>query len=218
MPYYRRRYRGRRRRRRYGPKKYCKPRALDYAKAAYSGVRYIKGLVNSEMFHHPVTGTSTPDTSGEVIHITNIAQGDDDNARTGRSVLLKSIFYRISATINASATNTFVRIILLKDNQQVGDSTPSVTSILASASYLSPLNVNSIGRYTVLKDHLFSLDAAKQDTKLIKIYKKLQMHVKYNGTASTDIQKNGIYILFISSEATNTPSLPYNVRLSYHDN
>lgn len=217
MPYYRKRYRRRYRRR----KIYKKPmryKVADMAYNAYRGVSYLKGLVNSEMYHHPVTGTATPDTSGTVVHITNIAQGDDDNNRTGLSVLVKSVFIRMSATINASATTTFIRIILFRDTQQVGDSTPAVTSILESASYLAPLNTNSVGRYSVLKDVLFCLDGVRQDTKIMKWYKKMSSHVRYNGTASTDIQKNGMYLLFISSEATNTPSLPYNIRLAYHDN
>lgn len=221
MPYYKRRYRkryrGRRRRRQYA-NSYCKPKAMDYARAAYTGVKYLKGLVNSEMLHHPLTGTATPSSSGTVLHLTNIVQGDSDNNRTGNSIFLKSIFIRMVATLHASASSTFVRVILFKDTQQVGDTSPAVTDVLETASYLSPLSSSSGGRFSVLKDVLFNINDVSRDVHILKWYVKQQLHVRYNGTASTDIQKNGLYVLFISSEATNSPSLPYNIRLSYHDN
>ena len=47
---------------------------------------------------------------------------------------------------------------------------------------------------------------------------KLWTHIRYNGTADTDIQKGGLYILFISDQASDYPTCDYQTRLGYHDN
>ena len=109
------------------------------ARSAYYGVRYIKGLVNSEMLHNNGTATISPDNTGTIIPLTSIAQGDSSSGRTGNSILLKNIFLRIAANNNTAQANTFYRIIVFQDLQQVGDTNPAVSDVLESVNYLSPL-------------------------------------------------------------------------------
>lgn len=200
------------------PSSYCRPKAKDYAMAAWTGLNYIKGLVNSEMLHHNQNASISISNTGTVVHLTNITQGDGSAQRTGNSILLRTVFGRISACIHASATDTFIRCILFKDKQQVGDTLPLVTQVLRTNSYLAALNSNQAGRFIILKDFMLKLNSANNTNSFRKILRKLHQHVRYNGTANTDIQKSGVYILFISNEATNTPTLDYDLRVSYHDN
>ena len=46
----------------------------------------------------------------------------------------------------------------------------------------------------------------------------MYLPVRYNGTTSDDIQKNGLYIVYASSDNTNSPNLTIDIRTSYNDN
>lgn len=219
MPYYRkRRYY---RRRRNNKKRGFISKATALAKTAYSayrGVRYLKGLVNSELFKLTLTSSITPDSAtGSYVHLTYIPQGDDDNTRSGNSIFLRYIFARCTYVQNASATNTFIRQMLICDTQQVADTAPSISGILQSVDVLAPLNADNVGRYKVLSDTLIVLNSNTPST-FRKLKKSMRHHVRYNGTAATDIQKGGIYVFWLSNQATNTPTVNYNFRMSYHDN
>ena len=194
-------------------------RIADYAMKAYRGVRYIKGLVNSEKHHHDVAlGSSDPTTSGSSHNITAIAVGDTISTRTGNSILMKSIAWRYCLEINASATRTQVRILIVKDLQQGADTNPTMAQVLENVAVDSLLNIASLGRFTILKDETILLDNVNRSQVFRKGYYPMSHHVRYNGTASTDIQKGGIYVMYMSNEATNFPTLDAEYRVSFYDN
>lgn len=186
---------------------------------AYKGVRYLKGLVNSEMLHNQVSGSvSVNNSTGQVISLTSIGQNDTDAGRTGNSILARNLFIRLGITQNSSATSTFYRIMLVLDTQQVADTAPTIAQILQSASTLSPLNDDNTGRFKIMQNWFFTTDNTKNTTRVIEKYYKIYKHVRFNGTTSSDIQKNGMYLVMLSDQSTNTPSIAYNVKLGYHDN
>lgn len=220
MVYYKRRggYRKRYYRKRgYGANRYCKPKAMDYARAAYSGVKYLKGLVNSEVFKHNVTIAAGTSSTGSVTHLSGIAIGDGDSTRTGNSIFTKYLSFRANVAVNPSATATILRMVIFQDKQQVGDGTPAVSDVLETSSVVSSLNQNSVGRFKIIRD----INIALNDTvinKYIKRYIKIKTHIRYNGTAGSDIQRGGLYCLLISNEATNAPGIDMDMVLGYHDN
>lgn len=220
MARYRPRYRRYRRYRRRNAaswynKKYS---TLDIARAAWRGVKYIKGLVNSEVYKKDTTASVTPNTTGAIVHLTAIQQGDDDGQRSGLSIFARSLYFRALLTMNASATNTSTRLILFRDNQQIGDSAPAITDLLEGAEIQSPLNNLHVGRFTILMDKTVDLSDGGDRVHTCVHFIKMKKHVRYNGTNSTDIQKNGLYLAHFSTEATNTPTLVYYARVGYHDN
>ena len=213
---YRRKRNYRRKRTPWYRKKYS---AITLAKKAYSGVKYIRGLVNSEMFDVVTTGNNYAITNtGGVVHLSNIAQDDGSTGRTGNSILAKSLFYRFVMKCHASATVSTVRVIFLWDTQQVADTSPAVSSILQSTDPLSALSLSVEGRFTIIKDYTFTLDNITKKSFAIKNFCSLNKHIRFNGSTGSDIQKNGLYLMCISDEATNTPTISYNCKLSYHDN
>lgn len=216
MVYRNRRY-NRRRRTPRRPRKPMRYRVADLAYKAYRGVRYIRGLVNSEKKHHDVTWTPTVNTTGTTRSLTSIAQGDGISTRDGNSILVKSLYFRMSSQLNSGATASFVRFIVFQDKQQVADTTPGVTDVLETADYLSHLNRANLGRFKILRDVTYGLDG-NTVVRVFKRYIYLNTHIRYNGTASTDIQKNGLHVLAISNEATNVPTVDFNFSISYHDN
>lgn len=188
------------------------------AQKALSGVSYLRGLVNSETQHAILTASGNINSSGSITHLTGVGQGDDKNHRTGRSILARSLYMNMQIDANAAATFTHARIIVFMDTQQIADTNPTITDVLNSAHYLSLLNPNSGGRFKVLKNWQITLDASTRNSITLTKYFKLYNHVLYNGSNGADIQKNGIYVLLISNQVTNTPAMEYNFNLGFHDN
>jgi hypothetical protein len=196
---------------------------LQLAKKAFKGVRYLKGLVNSEMLHQDFSyGVGTTITNaGFVTNITALAQNDTSSGRTGNSILLRSIYYRFKIEINSAVTsNTSVTMLLVKDKQQLSDTTPLPGEILSALRPEAMINLDYAGRFKIIKRKTFYLTPSSggQPVKEILGYRKIYDHVRYNGTGSADIQKNGYYLLFISSENTNYPTIQGTTRIGYHDN
>lgn len=194
------------------------------AYAAYRGVQYLKGLVNSEIFTAEGNTTSTAVTnSGVVTHLSAIAQGDGEHARTGNSVLAKYLTLRGKLVMHGSASSTLVRMLVVRDTQQVGDTSPALSAVLDAASTnqcLAPMNADTKGRFSKLYDRTFCLDTDRPSS-VFKINLKLGKrgsHIRFNGTASSDIQRGGLYFMIVSDEATNQPTYVKFYRLAYHDN
>lgn len=211
-------YQRRRTRRKSSPWYKRKYNAMQIASKAWRGVRYIKGLVNSEMLTATYTGNSNPTPTGTVISLNQLAQGDGNGARTGNSVFFRKINMKCTVLNNSLAGQIFHRWILFIDNQQIGDTAPTAADILESNDVRSSLNPSTSGRFKILKNWEFYTSQVSTDCKIINYYKDFRHHVRWNGSASTDIQKGGIYILFMSNQAGNVPSITYNIKTSYHDN
>lgn len=195
---------------------------MELAKKAWVATRYLRGLVNSEMLHIDTNFAGSAITgSGFVQHLTNIAQNDTISGRTGNSILVRNLTYRLKFEISASVSlDTSITMIIFIDTQQISDSNPSVTDVLTTASPQSLLNLNNAGRFKILQRKSITLTPATGGKPAVEYSKTLNLynHVRYNGTGSTDQQKNAIYMLFVSSEATNYPGLTGSVRIGYHDN
>ena len=195
--------------------------AMALARSAWKGVQTIRGLVNSEMFHKTNTYTLGSNTS-KIHPLNHIAQGDGVDFRTGNSILVKRLVMNGYMYINSSQTsNTRVMLAIVLDKQQVSDTTPSITDIFSSAGDPSTLlNVNNTGRFKIVWRRQYTMEAQTvgSSSKQLKLFKRFHFHTRYNGTADTDIQKNGLYLVMITSEPSLYPVININARLSYHDN
>lgn len=193
------------------------------AKYAWQGVKYLTGLVNSEMYKWDVIENvaSINNTLSYVAHLSAIPQGDGDAARTGNSLLAKSLNLKGLLQWNSSAayTSCAVRVAIVMDTQQIGDTSPNNANVFESNAPWSHLNSETVGRFKLLKSMFINLTNDKKAFNL-NINIPMQTHIRYNGTAGTDIQRNGIYIMASSNVAStdSPPVLSYEARLSYHDN
>lgn len=186
---------------------------------ALKNTRYLKGLVNSEMLHNDdsITANVVNSTTGLVKHLSDIAQNDTDTGRTGNSILARSLLHRFRIKMSASATTTIVRMMLVIDTQQISDTVPVVTDILQLADVDAPLNKENAGRFKVLLNKTISLTTNSPQYHVEKFF-NLYHHIRYNGTATSDIQKGGLYFMALSDQTTNTPTADGWWRLGYHDN
>lgn len=191
------------------------------ASAALRGVEYLRGLVNAELFKYSQTFSAQTVTSGGAMTALHaIAQGDGDGARTGNSIFARSfnLMGRLAYTTGGNAQQT-IRIAVIMDRQQVGDTAPAYTDVYSQALPWAHLNAATVGRFKVLWTRTFVVDPVGKTGLPFKINIPMRHHIRYNGTAGTDIQKGGLYLAYISDQSTaNYPLLDAEYRLSYHDN
>lgn len=186
---------------------------------AYRGVRYLKGLVNAELYKYDVSDARNIGNDGaDVFNMTGMAQGDGDSDRTGLSCFIRSVYIRAQFVIAAAANETNIRMILVRDSQQIADTVPPLSAVLEALTMVAPLNNTTVGRFTILKDRTFSMSQNGNQTMVRQFWVPMKHHVRFNGTGASDIQKGGLYLYFLSDQPTNEPGLILYTRTSYHDN
>lgn len=196
------------------------------ASTALSIAKGVAAVVNTEYKHFDKTTSLSPNTSGLVYHLTNIPQGDDDNQRNGRSIRTKSLYIRgefkmSNSTPITSYVSNYYRLLLVMDRENKG-TLPTVSDILETTSWNSPLKMDNSRQWVVLKDKLITLDNAKGRSKVFKYFKPLDTHIKYQGTgaAQADSRNNQLFLVAISNESNPDvlPIFEFYSRLRYIDN
>lgn len=218
--------------RKYGKRSYGRRRkykstgssVMAMAKTALRGVNFLRSVLNPERKFVDVDGGGgafAVSNTGFVTYLSGIAQGDGVNSRDGNSVKTSDMLFRFAFTLDPAATVPCrVRMILFIDTDNLG-TVPAVNDVLQTVSALSALErtTQSGGRFKILADRIMSLTLIKSSI-TGKIYKKLGHHLKYGGTTSAgaDAREGAVFVLFISDQAANDPSVSYNSRIKYYDN
>lgn len=192
------------------------------ARKAYNAAKWIKSVVNVEYKKYDNLYNTTIGTTGtKVVDLTTIAQGSTDATRNGNSIKVVSLLCAGQVSHNVISTGTnVVRLLIVLDTQQVSDTSPSFADIVDSSfadDIHAPLTRATVGRFKVIRDRLFDTDPSNI-TKHFKMYIKLDHHMRFNGTTSTDIQKGGLYVFAVSNDNANKPLLLCNCRLTFVDN
>lgn len=220
MPY-RRRARTYRRRRGRTPWYNRKYSTMQLARKAWSATKYLKGLVNSERMY--LSQTINLAAKSNIFQLNALPVGDVSGTRTGNSILMRSLYLRGFIQINPAVTvNTRIGMVLLWDTQQVSDTIPAITDIFDNndpeATLRTSANGYSAGRFKIISRKTFNLIPGQHPTHNIDKYRKLYKHAKFNGSNSSDIQKNGLYLVILTSEVANFPTVNITSKLGYHDN
>lgn len=192
-------------------------KAGGLAYSAWRGVKYLRSLINVEHQKIDFTVGTAASTTPVITHVTAIAVGDAEGARTGNSILAKYLYLKTNVTLNTSANFDRVRVVVVRDKQQIADTAPTYTDVYESVSPQALLEKDTVGRFDILYDKLINLDAQRPSASWDH-YIRLNSHVRYNGTASTDQQKGAIYVMYVGTQATNTAAFGFNGRLMYIDN
>lgn len=222
MPYrrkYRKKFRSRRKRTG-GYMPYIKGAYSAYtlARRAMAGIWKLKGLVNSEMHKLDMTASNSVDTTGVADPMCKVAVGDTYDTRTGNSIYVRSLNIKGDISYNTSFTGPqFVRLAVVQDTQQIGDTNPTTGDIYEGTGAFCHLNPNTVGRFKVLYNQCYSVDQYNP-ARVYDINIPLRHHVRYNGSLNTDIQRGALYFVQMSTASTNTPVVSYRARLSFHDN
>lgn len=178
----------------------------------------LKAVTLSNSF----TCTTSPVTSQP----TAITQGTDIANRIGDKIEVRKCSFKIKVTPNAAgAAQQMVRMIVFQDHQQAQDTDPTSLLVMGTATPglgEFPHFINR-DRFPILADHIVSVSTIASAGPFPSIVlKEFDVHVRYpcvayNGTANTDINENGVYILYFSSEATNGPTVLYQTQLQFVD-
>jgi len=163
----------------------------------------------------PVTGT--------VDHITNIDQGDTVSTRTGNAVNIVSV--TLKGTIVQAQNGSFYRVALVQDKQQVADTAPTASAIfsdgIASANPVTAVpTIANASRFNVLwmsKIYDGTVINSGNQIPYYEMTKKLNLKVIFNGVAGTDIEKNGLYVVFLTDAVGGTADFNGLARLGFTD-
>lgn len=188
----------------------------DTAKKALQIALMTKKLVNVERKYFDVTDTgSTVSSTPTLTHLTAMAQGDDVTNRSGNSVRLQSVMMRYQPSQHASATNSIVRVILF---QWMDDDAPVATDILDNNAGWGQPNLEKAAKYRILLDHVFKFSDSSMRVDFFKYFKELNTHVRYDSTAGTDYAKGSLWLMELSNEGTNLPTVARSTRVRFIDN
>lgn len=215
--------------RRYGRRRYAKKKAPGRwqiygaaGKQLFRDVASLKSLINVEkkyVDYSPYTNFSVA-TAGTLTCMNLMTQGTSALTRTGQSIKMVSFLCNGSAIINAAATGTIIRFMVFVDRQANG-AAATLAQLLNTTDVYSPVNIGFSKRFRFLVDKRISLSANGTEIRTFKRFRKMSIHTEYNQSNNGnigDIDTNSLWIAFISTEATNTPSVTAQFRLRFVDN
>lgn len=230
MPYYNRRYNNRRfNKRRYPNRRFNRRRntntsvshQINYAamaSQALSTAKWVASMINVEKKLHDVALDEGQTGTGNVYLLNGVAQGDTTVSRDGNSIKMHDIDLNFIAEKNPSATYSHMRIMILMD-KQTDSTTPTITDVLETSTVNSHRNIDYTRRFYMYYDRVITVDNDKPSIEWKK-HIKTQAHVRYSGAGNsiTAISSAPIFLMVLSTELTDAPTLIAKSRLRYIDN
>ncbi len=186
---------------------------------ALAKVKYLERLCKPELKYNDSTVLQTTFSSSGIIKIQpTITQGVSSQERVGLSIRLIDQQFKCNVYKSTNATTTFSRVIFFVDKQQQTDAKTSPANVLSQVHTLGQINRQlGVGRFRILFDKKFTL-TTYNPAFMFDVNLKLNITQRYNGNLSTDYQKNFIYMLLVSAEPTNLPTMNYSWRIRFTDN
>ncbi len=202
---------------------------VDVAARAINHAGALGRFLNVELKLFDVVQTAvTVNNTGTNYFVSDIAQGSAYNQRLGNSIKLVKTILRFRFRVNNSASATSLRFIVVRDNAGLATNA-TLTSVLetvasAAAALLSPYEHSFPERYTPVIDE--SVKLVIGDGSAVTWFESevtlpdSQAHILYqNGTGGVANSAEGQwYVLAISDEATNTPTMDFYIRHVFVDN
>jgi len=157
-----------------------------------------------------------------IVLLSGIAAGDDNNNRSGNSVLAKHFSFSYDIVQNVAAvTSQVARVLIIQDKLQTGTA-PTAAQVLqyvgTANAVNSPILDDALLRFTVIYDKKHGLDQAGDIRQTGVVNRRFSKRISYTGVNATDTYKNNIYLLLIADVATNDPAISYASRIMYLDN
>lgn len=187
--------------------------------------------INTEEKFYDQSSTITAynvQTNGQIFCITNlIAQGVQDNQRIGTSILAKQVNMRIYISNSFTVAQPFniARFILFVWKDNATANAPTLAKLLQANDINSGYNKDYTDQFVVIKDKTMTFNAAfsasySGEVKHLKVYKKLDFHMRWIGNGTTTQAQNHLYIAVLGAQTSvaNAVSLSYYTRINYTDN
>lgn len=174
--------------------------------------KLLKGVEVKYHDMNPITQTPT-DTTGVVLNITDLDEGDTAKTRSGEKITAKAFWFKGNITKHASAVSTKIRLFLaMQKNNQI----PALNGLLQIGNINSPKNKEYRKLSSIFGERTYIVDANKPMVEF-NYYIPKEIQIQYSGAAGTDLGSNSVYLCMISSEAINTPTVAGYSRVTFTD-
>lgn len=205
----------------YGTKIY---RTADTAMRAYSLASKLARMVNVEYKVNRAAIGSVISNTGIITNLTVINQGGTYQQRIGDSIKPMRLSGRLGITMSPSATDTTVRLILFRAKQE-NENPPAVLggqygyldNVSGGLTYLAPKSWPNRFHFKTIYDKLITLNHEGKSSYTKDWDFKLYGHVNY-APGQTDIEDGGLYLLMVSNENSNMPTIQFTYSLTFTDN
>lgn len=159
-------------------------------------------------------------TTGSIVLVATIPQGNSVNARVGKKIQYKSIQIRGNVTSDATTTTARASWFLVYDKRPTG-SVPAITEILDSINSQSFTNDSNSGRFKILRRENYALSgnsaapAACQASYFVDEYVKLNnlpaVFKAATSGAIADYEEGPIYLVTVGDIAAGTADVVVNL-------
>jgi hypothetical protein len=161
----------------------------------------IRSRKEKQIFSINSSGTST--TAGTVTYISQIAEGDSPDDRSGYQI--RPVKHLIHLQVD-NASTSMTRFMLVQDRLAFG-AAPTVGQIISSATPTAMVNPIALmnGRYKILIDAMLTTSATGKNIEYKTIEKQMKgaIHFIGNGATSASAGTNSMFLLVISDVATS---------------
>lgn len=186
-------------------------KALSIAKSMQSAV---------EVKEVTTTSSGGVNSTGTIVRITNIPQDATHNGRVGLNVKVKSIQLKgwiLGQDVTLTDTS-LVRCLIVRDNGY-GSLQPSFADILQAGAVYGLRNgtPDKLRNWTVVSDLMLPVSSGGPNAQVIDVYKKLDTPVVFDGTAGTDSNKGGYFLMLLSNRSSDLPIVAVQCRVRYCD-
>jgi hypothetical protein len=197
--------------------------AWSLAKRTAHGLNEIRKLINVEEKQLVTTSGSTSfDTTGVIVPISRVVQGLNYTERIGNSIKMQHIELHGRIFKNASATASVIRCAMVRDLDGYG-TLPTTAQIFETVgSATAPLTQHDFlnrKRFAFVAEWFFTLNSTGDSSMELELHKDHDGHILYLGTTAAEASdgKGSLYMVFISDEATNTPTFAFSSRIIFTD-
>lgn len=205
------------------------------AYTAYNLATSIASVINVEKKHLDKESTGAYISTTPALSIlTDMSQGTSDITRVGNSILSKSIQGRGFIYWNTGgAASQIMRVMIFRDAENTDGTPPNISNILETtgpiSSINSPLKISEAGHFHIIHDKIYTVDAYRPMVK-IKWFNKFPVlkdkqgrrikgiHAKFNAGTTSAWAEGAIWLLVVSSSATNGPGIAWYSRYRFIDN
>lgn len=193
--------------------------AMGVAQQALAIANGVRGILNVEEKTYDTNQLNlSVSTTPHVALINDIDQGDGDNDRNGNQIKARQVYIKSELKRNTSASHNNVRVILLKDTEPTS-TLPSATDLFDGATtyhVIAKKRYDNRKRFQFLHDRVYEL--GEKNTQVFEIFERMGLELNYSDGTGTNVTNCALYLVIISNDATNPPTVSYTCRLTYVDN
>lgn len=211
-----RKYRGKRRR------TYKRRRPYSGYAIAKTALKKVRKLEQKREIKEHLVGLTTlvnVTSAGVVGVIAFIPQGDGAGERDGNKISPFLLNLNLRWIGDAVQDDEVMRTIIYTDTKTVKGATAAVTDVLTAANAMALIQTVNRGRFVIHYDECFtgSDDGNVRLSFVRKLRIRLTRSISFDGALASDVVKNGLYMINVTSTASNNPDVSYTFRLSYND-